>query len=166
MDRPDGLSVRAERRLVGAFAIVPLGIALVSFVGWWAILAWRPSVGDPVSAAWSVTLGITIIGLVVTVCGAVPGFIFLRRRGRLSLSSLVILGVVLGNVPLAVIMVGVLAANSHDGTFGWRTLSNASGGISGAVSLVLLGTAYGAASAATFWLIGVRGSGVARTPRR
>jgi hypothetical protein len=72
---------------------------------------------------------------------------------------------VLGNVPLAVMMVGVLANHGVDET-GWRTLSSAWGGIRGTARLVLLGTAYGAGSAATFWLIGVRGSGLAAALRR
>lgn len=166
MDGPDHLPSRTERRLVAAFALVPVAIGLVSFVGWWAILVRRPSVGDPASAAWSVAFGTSIIGTVVTVFGAVPGFIWLRRRGRLSLRSLVILGVVLGNVPLGLIMLGVLGTHAANGTRGWETLGTAWGGLRGTARLVLLGTAYGAASAAAFWLVGVRGSGLARTPRR
>ena len=160
-------SRRAEFRLLAGFAAVPPTAGLVAFAAYLALFyaGSGPAAGvtpaAPHATAASLALGVALVALLVTVFGAVPGVSWLTRRGPLSLRSLLVLGAGLGDLPFAIIVLSALVArlaggaSSADITGLWQ-------GARGATLRLAIGAAVGAASAAMFWLVAVRGTDLER----
>src|SRR5262245_60725985 len=92
------------RLLVGFLLVPPIAsiIAVLTYDAMWH-LGLLPA-GVPIhtlDSAVSLGFGIFVLAAVTTVGGVVPGVLWLAKQGRLSVRSLVVLGAVLGNVPLA-----------------------------------------------------------------
>jgi hypothetical protein len=131
--------------------------ALVTYHLLWA--SGSLSGGAPIGstdAAASLAMGVGLLALVMTGC-AIPLLVWLNGRGPLSLSKVLLLGAALGNAPLALIVFVIVLAHPIR-----ETLSGDIGrlwyGLPGALARIAIGLVSGTASAAVFWLIGVRGN--------
>jgi hypothetical protein len=171
VDARAGMTVRPERsspvrwRVLTAFAILPILQALVAFVAF--PLVWR--LGDhgasqPVDwgeAAREFAIVTGLLGIFVTVAGAVPVVYWLMRWRRVSLARLLLAGLILGNVPFALYLVVLIlpATISH---LAMGTLSQhlvpVSALLAGALRVILIGSIFGVISAAAFWLMAILGT--------
>lgn len=95
----------------------------------------------------------------MTVFGAVPAVLWPLRRGETSLLSLLRAGLILGNAPFALYVVGLVVpltiAHVLAGTMEGRWLS-ASELIAGTVRALFLGSSFGVLSAAVLWSLALR----------
>lgn len=157
---------RALARLLIAFAVAPFAAGAVMFIIllalWYSgVHAFEGPPAEPVDVAVGIAFGVTIIAIYVIGCGAVPAVIWLANRGPLPLRKVLLLGAVLGNVPFALIIAGIILTQFVNGT-----LSSEVGrlwyGFPGAIRNIALGVVIGMSSAAVFWLIAVRGTEVER----
>jgi hypothetical protein len=113
---------------------------------------------DPEAAARQFALLTAMLGLIVTVAGAAPVVFWLKQRGRLRLTTLLLAGLVLGNAPFGYYVIGlVLPATIVHLVMGTLSehLAPISALIAGAARAVAIGSFFGVLSAATFWLVGV-----------
>ena len=152
--------------LIG-FAVQPFFAALLGFVTFPALdyiahLRWGGRPGDPWDAAMSVALGAGLVGLFVTIIGALPLLAFLLSRGPISRRQVFTSGVVLGNIPFAII---ALLVASH-GTPGTPPMgsSQLTGDPLDLVEALAFGSFFGAACAGAFWLVAGRHVGAGTTP--
>jgi len=83
--------------------------------------------------------------------------VWLKTRRTLSLSRLLMLGAVLGNVPFAVIMIVIVAVHVASGTLS-ADIGQYWEGWSGAGIRAAMGVMCGIGSAAVFWVVAVRGT--------
>ena len=158
MDVRPPLTRSVKRRMVAGFLAVPPAIGLAVFVGflalhWLALLPYGAS--DPAGAATSLGLAVGILAFLVTVAGALPGVRWLAGRGRLPLRKLLLLGAVLGNMPLILIIVIATTVNLVAGT---PERARALYGLAGNLARVAIGLGCGTLGAAVFWVIAIRGS--------
>ena len=148
-------STRSIRMLLG-FAAVPAAAVLIAMATY--ELFWHGGFlphGAPihsVDAAQSMVAGLTIIAVITTGIAAVPGVLWLKNSGSLTFGRLVLLGAALGNVPFAIIVIGIIVAQlaggipvADTGRY-WE-------GMSGFVVRTSMGIFAGAGSAAAFWLV-------------
>ena len=101
-----------------------------------------------------------IAAVLVTPAGALPAFLVLKRRGPITLSQTLCAGAALGNAPGALFaLMAALFAVAHiaAGSIS-QHMAPLSSLLTGALRVVVLGTAVGTISAAAFWLIAVRGT--------
>jgi hypothetical protein len=142
-----------ELRLVCAFAIQPFVAAMVTFAMFPVIVFTLPGGaggGSPVNwldGAVSVAAGAGVASLPITVFAALPLFLWMRRRGPVRRSAVLWGGVLLGNIPAALIVLGLAVSLA---TLDPQRLTY---GIPGAVRAFLIGSAIGVACAAVFWWI-------------
>ena len=104
-----------------------------------------------------------VAAVVVVPAGAVPIFLTVKRRGRITLSQTLFAGAALGNAPGALLaLMGAFFALLHvvGGTIS-QHLSPLTSLLVGALRIVVLGTAVGTISAAVFWFVGLRGTDLA-----
>jgi hypothetical protein len=110
-------------------------------------------------------LGFSVMLLAVPVTGAaVPIVMLMAERGRLSFGTLLLLGVISGNLPFAVIVSSVVVVQLSHGT-GWSSIPQYWYGLRGFVRALAIGSFIGPICAAAFWVIGVSGTDLARAPR-
>ena len=153
-------STPSVRMLLG-FAAVPPAAALIA-MGTYELF-WHAGFlphGAPIhsmDAAQSDFAGLTILAVIMTGIGAVPGVLWLRDRGWLTLGRLLALGAIFGNVPFALIVLGIVVVQLASGTpvadigLYWE-------GVSGFVVRTTMGVLAGAGSAVAFWLVSVCGT--------
>jgi hypothetical protein len=154
-------------RFAAAVIVTPLvagGCLFATYVlSWWSgVRVFEGPLSDwprAKDAAISLGVGGTILALIVT-GAAVPLLVWMRRRGPLSLGRFLSLGVVLGNLPFALIVLSIVAVQLVKGTLS-GDVARLWYGFSGTVRALALGLAIGPTSAAVFWAIVVRG----QTPR-
>jgi hypothetical protein len=95
-----------------------------------------------------------VVASFVTGFGAYPTLRWLLKRGPLTRAQTMIGGVVLGNVPGALIVLLLAARHLSRGVS--PTLENTMYGAAGAVRIVLLGSILGLACALVFWRLAGR----------
>ena len=157
-----GQRPRAELRLLAGCAVAPPCAALIALAAadalWYSGLLSGGVPINTIDAAVAVGLAVGILAVVMTVF-AVPLVMWLNGRGPLSLRKILVVGAVLGNVPFAFIVGGVVLA--HPLT---DTLSGSVGqfwyGVPGAAGRIAIGLAAGMGSAAVFWGVALRGADV------
>ena len=153
--------------MLAGFLLAPFsaaGIGVVTYDSMWHL--GFLSAGGPIhslDAAESLGLGLAILAIVMTVVGAVPGVMWLSSRGGVSVRSLVMLGALLGNIPFAVIVVGIAVAALRRGE-NLGDLGQYWYGLGGAVVRVVLGIVTGVGSALVFWVVAILGT--RSTPQR
>lgn len=161
MDDSERKALRDESRLVVAFLLLPVVNVSVAFVGA-LIIQWVFDLGwaDPLDAAVAFTMAVGIAAVLVTGVCALPIVLAFIAWGPVSFRQLVIAGAVLGNVPYAL---GTLLAFVN---LGRGPLSPGPGqetfGIQRVMMAIALGSLMGVQSAATLWIVGIRGTGYAR----
>lgn len=141
------LSAAAERRVQHGLAVQPLVAALAGFVVFRVMYY-----AAPLQTALVIAVFIGIAGIVITVCLAYPAFLWLLRRGRVSSTSTIVSGVILGNVPSA-IAIGATALGRLRQA---GTIPDPSELVAAGARASLVGSVAGAASAAVFWWIAGR----------
>lgn len=155
--------MRVRGRLLAAFAVVPIVdavAALVAFPVVWALGDDGPSYAARPRAALAIATLAGILGLLVTLCGALPVVTWLMRRGPVRLSQLLLAGLVLGNAPFAAFVAMLLPfALIHlaSGTL-WDRMLPLGELLGGTLRSVTIGSAMGLLSAAVFWFVGLRGT--------
>jgi hypothetical protein len=135
------MSHREEMRVFVAFLVQPLVAALCGFLAFLVILddgqSCAPSntaLSGSMWAARAFGFAAGLVGFFVTPLAALALFVWLRRRGPITLTKTLVSGAALGNVvPLAAVL-----------------------GSSVTFSAVVVGTAVGVTCAATFWWIAGR----------
>ena len=140
-----GLVVQPFVAAALAFALFPL----VEYTGRLVYGGGRPI--DPVDAAPSFAIMAGVVASFVTGFIAYPGILWLLKRGPLTRAQTMIAGVVLGNVPGTVTMLGLAARHLSRGVT--PTMENLTYGWGGAVRLVVLGSVVGLVCSAVFWWI-------------
>ena len=101
-----------------------------------------------------------VSAIFVTISGGLPAYLTLKQRGPISLSQTVWTGAALGNLPLALFgFMSALFALAHvaAGTISQHLVPISSLIIS-TIGLILLGSILGAASAAVFWFVAIKGT--------
>ena len=157
------LSRAGELRVLLGLAVQPFVTALLAFSTFpvidytgRALYIGRPS--DPFDAAMSFAVGVGLVGLIVTIFGALPSLLWLLKRGPVSRRQVLISGAVLGNIPSALIVLGLAASRLSDGAM--PELSQLTYGPAGAIRAIAFGSFIGMASAAIFWWLAGRHIGV------
>jgi hypothetical protein len=147
----------ALRTLVG-FALMPPSAAIIAVplyaVMYAAGFLPRGAPIDSLDSALGLGTGVAILAVVITVFCALPAVNWLNEHRLLSPQRLLVLGAVLGNVPLAIIVVVIVVVQLARGS-----LSQAVGqywyGLGGAVVRVGMGTIVGMGSALILWLVAI-----------
>jgi hypothetical protein len=153
--RLSGLRILAGLIMVPPTAVL---IALATYDRFWhAGLLPQGAPIDSLDSAGSVGAGVGILATVMTCVGVVPGVVWLKARGTLSLSRFLMLGAVLGSVPFAVIIIGIVAVHLGSGTLS-ADIGQYWEGWSGAGVRTAMGLICGIGSAAVFWVVAVRGT--------
>jgi hypothetical protein len=154
--------VAASYRLWAAFAALPVVNAVVAFLGFplvWYIGGHTGRLIDPTEAAVSFALLTGLMGLVVTVGGAIPVVLWLMRRGAVSLRQLIAAGVLLGNAPFVLYVIGLVLPltilHLVRGTMSQHLLPF-SDLIAGTLRAMAIGSVLGALSSLVFWFLGIR----------
>jgi hypothetical protein len=154
-----------NRRIVAAFTVVPVVVFVAARLGFpivWSMSGNRGQIISPAEPATAFAALTGFIGLLVTLFGAVPVFVWMKKRGPVSLSRTIGAGIVLGNTPMVAIAIGALyftVLHIVGGTIS-QHLSPPIDVIAGFVRLSAIGSVLGASSAFVFWLVGVRGSDI------
>jgi hypothetical protein len=155
-------------RLWAAFAVLPFADAFAAFVGFplvWYIGGHSGRPHDPSQVAGAAAALTGFLSVLVTFAGAVPSVFWLRKRHRLSFGSLMWAGLILGNVPFAIYVVGLVlpftVVHILVGTMD-QHLVPVSALAAGALRAIAIGSVMGVGSASLFWLLGMCGA----SPRR
>jgi hypothetical protein len=160
MDEMNESGRRALRMLAG-FVIAPptaVLIALATYEAlWYAGFLPHGAPIDSLDAAASLGIAVGILAVVVTVLGAVPAVLWLIGRRPPSLATLLVLGAVLGNVPFALIVAGIVARQLASGTR-LADIGQYWYGPSGALVRITNGLISGMGSAAAFWFVSLWGA--------
>ena len=101
---------------------------------------------DPVGAAISIALGAALAAVFVVVFGALPAIGWVSQRRPLTLTSSVVAGALLGNLPLVVILL-LVAVNG-----GGRLPTGASDALA-LLPSIAFGSCVGVACGVVFWRI-------------
>jgi len=155
---PDGLYVA---RTISGFAVAPVAATLIALCTYDAF--WHAGLfpdGAPLhslDSAASFGAGVAILAFLTTTAAAVPGVMWLQRHGPLSLGRVMVLGAVLGNVPFALIIAGIVVTNVISGRLS-PDVAHYWYGLGGALVRVSLGVISGGGAAALFWLVAVCGT--------
>jgi hypothetical protein len=99
-----------------------------------------------------------ILGLIVTAAGAVPVVLWLMKRGPVSLGQLMTVGLVLGNAPFVLYVVGLVLpltiTHVIAGTMS-QHLMPISDLVAGTLRALAIGSVMGTVSAIVFWMVGI-----------
>jgi hypothetical protein len=144
-----------ELRLLMAFAVQPFVAALAAFAISPLVLSTLGTVSGGTPANWldsaaSLAAGAGLVGMPVTVFAALPLFLWMRRRGLVNRRVVLWSGALLGNVPSALIVLGLALSLA---TLDPQRLTF---GVTGAVRAFFIGSSIGVACAAVFWWLAGR----------
>ena len=152
-------SRRAELRMLVGFAVVPPAAVLITLAThdamWYSGLLLQGAPINSLDSAASLGSGVAILAVLMTV--EVPAVVCLSRRRPLSLRGCLLLGAALGNVPFAIIIIGVVVAHLVSGTLS-GDIGRYWHGLSGSAVRTVMGSLCGMGSAAVFWAVAVRGT--------
>ncbi|HXG53860.1 MAG TPA: hypothetical protein VNJ03_00635 [Vicinamibacterales bacterium] len=160
-------STPSAARVFAAFPILPFvnaASALVVSPLFWYVTGRPGRLDNPQAAAMSFAVITGVAALLVTLCGAVPAFSRLRKRGPISLTQTVAVGIALGNVPVIAIALAALyftVLHIIGGTISYH-LSPPLEIVAGFLPLIVIGSVLGTMSAWVFWMIAIRGTDVSR----
>jgi hypothetical protein len=125
-------------RITLAFVVQPLVAAVVGFAAFPIVDSWTPGVTtSPGQAALAFGFATGLVAIFVVPLAALPLFVWLRRRGPITLATTLISGAVLGNVLFVAGLMGGLPPHAP-------------------IGVPLFGTAVGMTCAAAFWWIAGR----------
>jgi hypothetical protein len=113
----------------------------------------RPS--DSLDGALAFAAGVGLIGLLVTVCAAIPTVFALRQRHNLTAKSLGLAGVLLGNLPNGLVPALYVLHNGRPSLS--MNLNLPWPGPGAAAYAIFLGSFIGMLCGVAFWVMTVRG---------
>lgn len=154
-------------RLLLAVATLPILQAVIALAAF--PLVWQLGghgavrLVDEAEAARAFALLTGFLGLFVILVAGIPVALWLIRHARVSLSDFLLAGVVMGNLPFALYIVGLIlpftVVHLLAGTMSDHLLPG-SELLLGAARAILIGSVFGTISAAMFWVMAVwqRGS--------
>jgi hypothetical protein len=158
--RPVDIPVNDQMRLLAGFAMQPVVAAAVGFVSFPAIDLSGRAIGlyagvpaNSLDAAISIAAGAAMVAFVITLVVAVPAVIVGVRRGMLTRNRVLLAGMILGNLPLA--LIAVLATANGDLASGV--------GLGAAIRAFITGSLFGLAGASVFWAIAKSACGPPRS---
>ena len=96
---------------------------------------------DMFGAAIAVAAGAAFLAFVVAFAGALPLFLWLAKRGPISLKQALLCGIALGNAPVLPFL-----------------LTGTTYGIEGTIRAIAFAALHGAAGALVFWAMAIRGT--------
>ena len=147
-------TVAKEMRLFAGFVVQPFAAAILGFVAFPLIDLTLEGGGttDRLGAAVSIALAAGLAAILVTVCGAFPVVVWFLKRGPLRLKQVLWGGVILGNLPFAVIVPLAIVTNNVSADASWL----------GLIRSLAFGALFGVVGAALFWAISIRGTEMER----
>jgi len=153
MNQSRDLTVAQEMRLFAGFVVQPFSAAVLGFIAFPLIDLTRTALEgggttDAMRAAISVGLGAGFAAFLVTVCGAFPVVVWLLKHGPLTLKQILWGGVILGNIPFAIIVPLAVMTNNVNAGASWF----------GLIRALAFGALFGVVGAALFWAISIRGT--------
>jgi hypothetical protein len=151
------LSPRAELRLVLAFFLLPPTAAVLMFVtsvALWGMGLWIFNGPPSIDGAIGMAFGVGILATATTAIVAVPAVAWQIHRRSLSFRALIVWGCVVGNVPFAIIVLGILATQAVNGTL--AGIGRLWDGWYGFVRSVGLGLWFGVVLTAVLWMVAGR----------
>ena len=103
------VSPREQRWVLVGLIVQPLVAALFAFVTWPIVEATRlpphaKFTGSTLGHAIAVAVQLGVIGFFVAFCAALPLFLWLRRRGPITPGKTLVGGALLGNLPVAFVL--------------------------------------------------------------
>jgi hypothetical protein len=142
--------VAKEMRLFAGFVVQPFAAAILGFIAFPLIDLTLEGGGttDRPGAAMSIALAAGLAAVLVTVCGAFPVVVWFLKRGPLRLRQILWGGVILGNLPFAVIVLLAIVTNNVSANASWL----------GLLRSLAFGALFGVVGAALFWAISIRGT--------
>jgi hypothetical protein len=145
--------------MLAGFVIAPIvatAIALITYQTFFNLGLFPSGASiDSMDNAASLGLGIAILAVPMTFA-AVPPVLVLREHRSLSLPTMLLIGGAIGNVPLALIVAGILAVQIAHG----QPVTEAGKlweGMSGLSVRVAMGLVCGIGTAAIFWVVALAG---------
>lgn len=160
MNQPQTLTPAEENRLLLGLVVQPfvaaaLAFALFPLVEYTGRLVYGGGrTVDPVEAATGFAIMAGVVASFVAGVVAYPSILWLLKRGPLTRAQTMVGGVVLGNVPGALIV--LVLATRHLSRGVTPNLENVAYGGGGALRIVVLGSVLGLVCAAVFWWAGGR----------
>ena len=160
MKEPQTLTPAQESSLLRGLVVQPfvaaaLAFALFPLVDYTGRLVYGSGrTVDPIETAVGFGVMAGVVASFVTGLIAYPSLNWLLKRGPLRRAQTVLGGVVLGNVPGALIV--LLLAARHLSREVTPTLENTTYGAAGAIRIVILGSILGLACALVFWWLAGR----------
>ena len=162
MTHPDDEGSPQFLRLWTAFAVLPVITAVLAFLAFplvWAISGNQGQLVDSNEAAGAFAFVAGFFGCVVTFGGAAPLAFWRLKRGPIPLRQSVVDGLLLGNAPFALYVVGLVlpltVMHMVNGTMSGRWLP-VSELVFGTLRAIVIGSLLGMASGVIFWVLGLR----------
>ena len=103
------LSLRQQRWVLVGLIVQPMVAALFGFVTWPILEATRlpphaKFTKDTLGMAVTFAFQMFFVGLFVAFCAALPLFLWLRSRGPITFRKTLVIGALLGNLPIAFVL--------------------------------------------------------------
>jgi hypothetical protein len=154
---PRTLTAAEEMRLCAGFVVQPFVAGVAAFAGFPFLMLGRAESWFfyPTREAIAVALGTFMLAIGVTLVVAVPAALWVVKRRAVTFRRALLYGLAIGNLPFAI---GAVLSGLQ------RILLSASRPVEpwAAVGTVLFGSLIGAAGAAVFWVISIRGRDFSR----
>jgi hypothetical protein len=133
-------SITEERAIGRGLIAAPFAAAAVGFL--FPVWSLRPgtTIGNPLEAALVMALLFGLTATLITMCLAYPLALLLRKRGAVNLLTALASGVLLGNVPAAIGIIGTLITTGSVYLGGFMRAST-------------VGSIAGIAAAGAFWTL-------------
>ena len=150
------LTTEREKQMLVGLTVQPFVAAAVGFV-LFRVINYAGVAGDtanPVETAFGFSVLCGTAASVVTGVIGYPGLVWVLKRSTLTRQQTLVGGLVLGNIPGALVVLALAARHLSRGMT--PTLDNLTYGVPGALRLISYGTVLGVVGAAVFWWLAGR----------
>jgi len=151
------LQTAEELRLLAGFVVPPLAVSLLAYLAFPLIDPGGLPV-DLMARTISFALDAGWAAFVVTLVLGFPIVLWLSKRGPVRLTQILACGAILGNVPYAMMWLLAVTAVTRD-----VDLADTWLGPLGIVRALSIGTIFGVAGAALYWVVSIRRTAMERT---
>jgi hypothetical protein len=154
---------RIKIRVIAGFVCAPIEVGVITFLSYLLLRQAGALVFDialtthPLTFAVWLSIGAAVVGVLLTCLVAIPLFLWMVRRGRLSLGRVSLAGAAIGIGSYLATIVAILLADTRPRAV-TRNLNQLFENAPRMVALSAFLGAIGMITAATFWLIAIRGS--------
>ena len=151
------LTTEREKQMLVGLTVQPFVAAAVGFV-LFRLINYTGGVAGDTANTLETALGFSVLcgtaASVVTGVVGYPGLVWLLKRSTLTRQQTLLGGLVLGNIPGALVVLALAARHLSRGVA--PTLDNLTYGVAGALRLISYGTVVGVVGAAVFWWLAGR----------